>query len=150
MRIVLDEIVPVFAHARRLLRHIVNIAIIRVALMEKFRPRDPIANRQQIAAHVMGDLIPQLVYHPDYFMPENARARIRTMSLIGVDIRPADRRHGDANQRFFGFDVAHGIFPHHERRVWRVINDSAAHSCHDRCLVTLPAGQPGLARRGQQ
>ncbi len=92
-------------------------------MMEKLRPRDPVTDRQLVAAQVVDDVLTQLIDHADDFVSEDSWTWVRAASLIGMNVGTADRRHGDTNEYFIGLDVTYREFPYYEWRVRCVIDD---------------------------
>ena len=65
MRIILGQIVTVLAQTRRLLRHVVDIAVVGRPMMEELGPSYPIPDSQRITAHVLGNVAAQLIDDAD-------------------------------------------------------------------------------------
>src|SRR6201999_1572379 len=73
MRILIGEIVPVFAHAVALLRHVVDVAVVALPVEEILAPGDAVAARERGAAHVLVDTFADFLDDADDLMAENPR-----------------------------------------------------------------------------
>src|SRR6516165_2556134 len=121
MRILLREIVAVFAHAMTLLRHVEDFAVIALPIEEIFAPGDAVAYLERIAAHVFFDALTDLLDSVDDFVAENSRTWIRSASLIGMNVRTTDRRHRYPHQDLASPGRTHGKLLQNERRIWRLV-----------------------------
>src|SRR6516165_282732 len=121
MRILLREIVAVFAHAMTLLRHVEDFAVIALPIEEIFAPGDAVAYFERIAPHVLFDALTDLLDRADDFVAENSRTWVRPAPLVGMNVRAADRRHGHPHQDLAAPGWTHGKFLQNERRIWRLV-----------------------------
>jgi hypothetical protein len=124
VRVLINRIVAVLAHAEALLRQVVNVAIVAIAVEEVFAPGDPVAALQPIAAHVAFDALPDLLDDTDDLVAQDTREGVGPSALVGVNVRTADGRHLHPHQNLARLHRAQRIFLEHERRVRRL-----AHGC---------------------
>jgi len=131
-----DQVVAVFAHAWRFLRHVVNVSVHRLSLVEILRPGHSVANCERIAPHVMGDISAELFDDADDLVPQDAG----TGTLVRMNVGPADGGHGDTHQGFVRLNVTNRVFPDHKRRVRRLVYDGTAWFRHliIQCFYAVP------------
>src|SRR6476646_9025836 len=98
MRVLFSEVMAILAHAVALLRHVMDFAVIAVAVEEIFAPGNAVADLQRVAAHVFLNPGADLFDYADDLVSENARAWIWPPALVRMDVRAADGRHGDLHQ----------------------------------------------------
>src|SRR5205807_1027849 len=79
---------------------------------------------ERVAAHIPVDAFADLLDDADDLMAENSRAWIWPTTLVGMNIRPADGRHGHPHQNLPALGGAHGKLLENERCVGRLVYSS--------------------------
>jgi hypothetical protein len=100
MRILFREVVTVFPHAVTLLRHVEDFTIVALPVEEIFAPSNAVANSERITAHIFVDTFTNFLDDADDLMAKNSWAWIGSATFVGMNIRAADRRHGNPHENF--------------------------------------------------
>ena len=72
----------VFAHAWRFLRHVVDVPVRRLPVVEILCPGHSVADCERVAPHVLGDISAELLDHTDYLVTEDTRTGIGAVPLV--------------------------------------------------------------------
>ena len=126
MRILIREVMAVFAHAVTLLRHVEDVAVITLPVEEIFAPGDAVADHSASPRMSVVDAFADFLDNADDFMPENSRAWIWPAALVGMNIRAANRRHRDSDQNFAALGGTNREFLQDERCIRGFVNGSLA------------------------